>query len=135
MARRTGVNGSIEIENVAVGNVLSWTYTATANTGEVTTVGDEDQQYDYTTRTGTFSVNAQFEETDTEAASLIDNMKTGGTLAKVWVELITEDGDGDKFSFSAVINSLEVGVSANEIDTFVINGTKTGSLLAVPTTT
>jgi len=134
MARRTGVNGALKIAGVAMANVLGWTYTAIANTGEVTTIGDEDQQYDYTTRGGTATITAQFEESDASTKAIIDDFVTGQTLAKIWVELQTYDTAGDEFSFSAVVNSIEVGASANEMDTFTINVTKTGSLLAVPTT-
>ena len=133
MAILKGKDGALNINGVAM-SVTNWTLESSIGTGETTTIGLKDQTHEYTTRSATGSATANLDVTNAQQKVIIDMLLGSNYPSKVWLVLYQDSANTKLISFSAVISSISLPKSANNIDQLSFNFIKDGTNLQVPTT-
>jgi len=133
MAIKTGVDGAALIDTTAF-DVTNWTYTGTINNQETTPVGSTDQEFKQTTRGGSGSLTIVFDPANAQQKVIVDQLLSSVTLKEVLLQLQQDDTADDQLYFSAIIESVDMPVGANDVDVITVNYKKTGNLYHVPTT-
>lgn len=128
-----GKDGSCKINGTAV-SVTGWTYNGVINKSETTTVGSADQTHENTTRGGSGSITLSFDSSEATQKVIVDMLLTGQTPSKFLAQLLYDTTAVDQLYFSAVLDSVDLPVNANDVDILTVNFTKTGPLYHVPTT-
>jgi hypothetical protein len=133
MAHLKGYDGSMKVGGTAM-PCTAWTYTGTIGQAENTVIGSTDKSFTSTTREGSGSLTVNFDPSNAQQIAICNNLLSSATVTAVWLQLWYNSTGTQQLSFSAVINSIDMPVSANDADVATINFTKTGNLFSVPTT-
>ena len=133
MAILKGMDGECKVNGTAL-DVTAWSLSVSANEGEITGVGDDDQEFLQTTRGASGSLTVSFNASDAKQKEIIDMWIAAGVLIAVWLQLYVDSTNTKQWSFSAIITGFDAPVAANDIDVLTFNFKRTGAFFAVPTT-
>ena len=129
----TGLDGSLYADGNKVATVSTWSFEATAETLDVTTLGDFAKRSIYGLQSYTGSCTLFYYEKDggsIEGAALMsDVMRTTQTPTEPTHEMILRYENGARtheVKFGCLLNSVTVSASAGEVTTaeisFIVNG-------------
>ena len=131
----TGIDGSLLLDGTKVAKVSEWSLSAQADTLETTSLGDFAKTYVYGVQSFSGSAKIFYYETDAGqiagAGLLGDVLRTTATPSELThtIELNFTGGAATrKLSFSAKLNSVEIGASAGEVIEATVGFTVTGPL-------
>ena len=120
----TGIDGSLYADGNKVATVSTWSFEATAETLDVTTLGDFAKRSIYGLQSYTGSCTLFYYEKDggsIEGAALMsDVMRTTQTPTEPTHELVLRYGNGAKtheVKFKCLLNSVTIAATAGEIVT------------------
>ena len=123
MAIYSGKDGTLEVDDSAVGKVRSWSLTSTVDTLEVTNLGDEARFYVPGLKSATGSASLIYHDDNTEIQDVLDDCITTGTPGEARIKL----GWGDKeLEFDAYITSAVITCSVGEVMSADISFTMSG---------
>ena len=134
MSKLAGVNGAAHINDVEI-KVTNWSYSGAKELPEVTEIGDTYKTYHPTTRSGSGSLTFILDPTVWQQRTLIDQLKTGVTDAKIDVKLQYDDTGNKMVHFSAWVVGVELPDEANGVIATTLNFTQDGDLFDVPVST
>jgi len=126
-----GTDGSCKVDGTTL-NVTAWSLSVAANEAETTNVGDKDQTFEQTTRSGEGNMTVNFDPTDAKQKTICDMWLSGNSLRKLWLQFYVDATR--QWSFSAIITGFDNPVGANDIDMLTVNIKRSGAFFAVPTT-
>ena len=128
MAIYSGKDGTLEVNDSAVGKVRSWSLNGSVDTLDVTNLGDEARFYVPGLKSATGSASLIYHDDNTEIQDVLNNCITNGTPLEVRFKL----GWGDKeLEFDAYIASAVITCSVGEVMSADISFTMSGDYEAV----
>lgn len=134
MSKLAGKDGICTINNVTL-DVTSWSYTGTKDLGETTGVGDDYKEFIPTMRSGAGSLVCILDPTDATQKTLIQQIQTSITDAKIDCKLEYDDANNKRLHFSAWVASVDLPNTANGVVQATINFTQDGATFETPTST
>ena len=123
MAIYSGKDGTLEVDDSAVGKVRSWSLTSAVDTLEVTNLGDEARVYVPGLKSATGSASLIYHDDNTEIQNVLDDCITTGTPGEAKIKL--EWGDKE-LEFDAYITSAVITCSVGEVMSADISFTMSG---------
>jgi len=123
MATHHGKEGVITIGGTTLGNATGFTVDTTHDVVEDTALGDSMKSFLVGRGTFTFSIDMNFDETDTGQTTMVQ----GAELTFAFLPEGNESGDR-KFSGTGIITGMSVGVPLDGVITRTVTGQGTGGL-------
>ena len=123
MATHHGKEGVITIGGTTLSNATGFTVDTTHDVVEDTALGDSMKSFLVGRGTFTFSIDMNFDETDTGQTTMVQ----GAELTFAFLPEGNESGDR-KFSGTGIITGMSVGVPLDGVITRTVTGQGTGGL-------
>ena len=123
MAIYSGKDGSLEVDDLAVGRVRAWSIQASVDTLDVTNLGDIARSYTPGLKGATGSASLIYHDDNTEIQQILDDCITTGTPGEAKMELMW---GAKKLEFNAYINSANITCSVGEVLSAEISFTMSG---------
>ena len=123
MAAHHGKEGVLTIGGTTLGNATGFTVDTTHDVVEDTALGDSMKSFLVGRGTFTFSIDMNFDETDSGQTALVQ----GAELTFAFLPEGNESGDR-KFSGSGIVTGMSVSVPLDGVITRTVTGQGTGGL-------
>ena len=123
MATHHGKEGVLTIGGTTLGNATGFTIDTTHDVVEDTALGDSMKSFLVGRGTFTFSIDMNFDETDSGQTTLVQ----GAELTFAFLPEGNESGDR-KFSGSGIVTGMSVSVPLDGVITRTVTGQGTGGL-------
>ena len=123
MATHHGKEGVITIGGTTLNNATGFTVDTTHDVVEDTALGDSMKSFLVGRGTFTFSIDMNFDETDSGQTALVQ----GAELTFAFLPEGNESGDR-KFSGTGIVTRMSVGVTLDGVTTRTVSGQGTGGL-------
>ena len=123
MATHHGKEGVLTIGGTTLGNATGFTIDTTHDVVEDTALGDSMKSFLVGRGTFTFSIDMNFDETDSGQTALVQ----GAELTFAFLPEGNESGDR-KFSGSGIVTGMSVSVPLDGVITRTVTGQGTGGL-------
>ena len=123
MATHHGKEGVVTIGGNTLGNATGFTVDTTHDVVEDTALGDSMKSYLVGRGTYTFTIDMNFDETDSGQTSLVQ----GAELTFAFLPEGNESGDR-KFSGTGIVTGMSVGVTLDGVTTRTVSGQGNGGL-------
>ena len=123
MATHHGKEGVLHVGGTAIGNATGFTIDTTHDVVEDTALGDSMKSYLVGRGTYTFTIDMNFDETDSGQTSLVQ----GAELTFAFLPEGNESGDR-KFSGTGIVTGMSVGVTLDGVTTRTVSGQGNGGL-------
>ena len=131
----TGIDGSLYADGNRVGKIQSWTFNATAETLDCTTLGDFARRYVYGVQAFTGSCTLLYYEKEAGqidgSALLTDVLRTDQTPTEPTHTMSLRYDNGARtheVSFTCCLNSVTMNAAAGQLITAAVNFTVVGPL-------
>ena len=128
MAIYSGKDGKLEVDDLAIGKVRSWSLNSTVDTLDVTDLGDEARHYVPGLKAATGSASLIYHDDNTEIQQVLDDCITTGTPGEAKMELMWGT---KKIGFNAYITSANITCSVGEVMSADISFTMSGDYQVV----
>ncbi len=123
MATHHGKEGVVHVGGTAIGNATGFTVDTTHDVVEDTALGDSMKSYLVGRGTYTFTIDMNFDETDSGQTTLVQ----GAELTFAFLPEGNESGDR-KFSGTGIVTGMSVGVTLDGVTTRTVSGQGNGGL-------
>ena len=123
MATHPGKEGVVTIGGTTLGNATGFTVDTTHDVVEDTALGNSMKSYLVGRGTYTFTIDMNFDETDSGQTSLVQ----GAELTFAFLPEGNESGDR-KFSGTGIVSGMSVGVTLDGVTTRTVSGQGNGGL-------
>ena len=123
MATHHGNEGVVTIGGTTLGNATGFTVDTTHDVVEDTALGDSMKSYLVGRGTYTFTIDMNFDETDSGQTTLVQ----GAELTFAFLPEGNESGDR-KFSGTGIVTGMSVGVTLDGVTTRTVSGQGNGGL-------
>ena len=123
MATHHGNEGVVTIVGTTLGNATGFTVDTTHDVVEDTALGNSMKSYLVGRGTYTFTIDMNFDETDSGQTSLVQ----GAELTFAFLPEGNESGDR-KFSGTGIVTGMSVGVTLDGVTTRTVSGQGNGGL-------
>lgn len=128
MAVMAGVDGIVKVGTDTIGYIDTWSITRTQNTGEISQLGNRDQEYIPTDRNWSGSMSGSFDYADAAQKEIIDQLIGTGTPTILACTFVT---NADLIlSGNVIVTSVALGATHGDKVTLSINFQGTGALSA-----
>lgn len=123
MAVYSGKNGSLKFDNVTAARVRNWSFTSTAETLDVTDLGEDARKYTAGLKTATGQASIFYHDDNTSLAGILNNVITTGTPVAGILKL---RWGPQELEFAAFVTSATVTCSTGEVMSADISFQMTG---------
>ena len=123
MATHHGKEGVVHVGGTNIGNATGFTVDTTHDVVEDTALGSSMKSYLVGRGTYTFTIDMNFDETDSGQTSLVQ----GAELTFAFLPEGNESGDR-KFSGTGIVTGMSVGVTLDGVTTRTVSGQGNGGL-------
>ena len=123
MATHHGKEGVLHVGGTAIGNATGFTIDTTHDVVEDTALGDSMKSYLVGRGTYTFTIDMNFDETDSGQTTLVQ----GSELTFAFLPEGNASGDR-KFSGTGIVTGMSVGVTLDGVTTRTVSGQGNGGL-------